>query len=387
MVSSTFLRHLHPLRLPLALAMALTFMLGTNVYGEDVNIRGLWYSNVTVLKFADGKIHFRTSSRNLVKKDLRDTRSLRIEDFPSLQRAEEHYEDADYPKAIKLYKAVRSKAARATDKAKAKWLGQWIDFRLVQCADQTGDLQTALIAYLSLAKSDADAYLLRYRPDRSLEKLTKAIQSKFLIKINAAISKSKNKAARDSLKLLQKELKAIRFGKRIEPDGPRPKGTEKPVEAKVLYLRVLDGPDYQANQIVKMLRRGDFPAVLKAVDAQLKSRDVQGRSLNLYMRGLAQMKTGDQASDPAKKQKWYKDAGISFMRVAIVYPRSPWAGHCQMEAGYIHDKIGRKDLVDALYRRARLYIEPEDDPHLDARLNELFTNLKKPASKGQEGAA
>ena len=199
-------------RLRIACALAVIFIVTsglTNVHADDVNIRGLWYSNVTIQKFANGKIYFQTTAGNVVAQDLRDTRSLKVKQLPGLQKAEESYEDRQYKAAIKNYKAIRPKA---TGGAGAKWLGQWIDSRLVKCAEQTADVQTALTAYLSLAKSDADAYLLRHRPDRSLEKLTKALQQQFLKKIKVAITKSRNRTTRNNLKLLQK----VRFeGKRI----------------------------------------------------------------------------------------------------------------------------------------------------------------------------
>ena len=115
------------LRIPLALALVFTVTAGLgDAYGDDVNVRGLWYSNVTVQKFANGKVYFRTTAGNVVVADLRDLQTLKVKNLPVIEHAEESYDLEDYKAAIKRFKQVRSKA-------RTKWLGQWIDYRLIQC--------------------------------------------------------------------------------------------------------------------------------------------------------------------------------------------------------------------------------------------------------------
>jgi len=362
--------------IPFALAMVFTVIVGVgDARGDDVNIRGLWYSNVTIQKFVDGKVYFKTSAGNVVAAELRDLRTLKLNDVPAIEYAEDAFDLKQYKSAIKHYRAARSKA-------RADWLRQWIDYRLVQSAEQTRDGLTAMTAYLSLAQSNADAYLMRHLPNRSLEKLSEPQQQQMLSKIKSAAKKIRNRSARKHLVLLQKQIEAMSAA----DSGPNDNDKETK-SANVLLVGLLNEPRYQGNEIVKLLRKGEFPRALKTIDARLKSRDTRDRALNLYLRGVAQMKLGDAAMDMMQKQKFYKDAGISFMQVTILYPRSPWVGHCQLEAGYIHQQIGRKDLVRRLYRTARPYIEPDDDPQLDKRLDRLINELNQQRSHRENGGA
>ena len=61
------------------------------------------------------------------------------------------------------------------------------------------------------------------------------------------------------------------------------------------------------------------------------------------------------------------------MRVVIHYPRNTtWVGPALIEAGAVHDKIGRRDIAMGLWDRARNMINPDDDPVLMARLEKLI---------------
>ena len=68
----------------------------------------------------------------------------------------------------------------------------------------------------------------------------------------------------------------------------------------------------------------------------------------------------------------YKTAGISFLRVVIYYPRSTtWRGPSWMEAGYVHQKIGRHDIANRLFDTASNDIDATEEPALAKRLEQL----------------
>ena len=135
-------------------------------------------------------------------------------------------------------------------------------------------------------------------------------------------------------------------------------------------------PEYDGVEARSMLRRGAYPAVLGWVDKQMRKRD-SDVSLVLYCKGMAQLAQAEAASSPTDKETKYKNAGLSFMQVAILFPKSQWSGHAQMEAGYIHVKIGRKDLVKQLYNKAGVWLDPDEEPELAARLDSLIEELNK----------
>jgi hypothetical protein len=75
----------------------------------------------------------------------------------------------------------------------------------------------------------------------------------------------------------------------------------------------------------------------------------------------------------------YKDAGLSFMRVAIYFRNSPYVGPSLMEAGAVHLKIKRADLAKPLLEQAEGVIDPDDKP-MKARFEKLKADLN---SSGQ----
>jgi len=71
-------------------------------------------------------------------------------------------------------------------------------------------------------------------------------------------------------------------------------------------------------------------------------------------------------------QKLYKDAGLSFMRIAIYFPRSSYKGPALLEAGVVHKKIGRDDLATKLWQKAQIEIDDQTDPTMAKRLEQVL---------------
>jgi len=362
------------------LASAVVLFSVTITQGDDIKVKGLWYRNATIDKFEGGKIHFTPAGGRVVKADIRNLEVLKIKTLPELEDAEERFEDGNYNAAFKAYQLLRNKARQ-------KWLKQWVEYRIVKCADRMGLADQSISAYLNLAKLEPDEFFMRNQPDGSLASVTKVQKKQFLERVNNTIKRVRNSKVKAKLRTLKETLESLNVDPPTTTKNGKTNGGTKHIpqvktdlpkrpKSATLFIRELDKPEYDGVEARSMLRRGAYPQVLGWVDKQMKRRD-SDMSLVLYCKGMAQLAQAEAAASPTDKELKYKNAGISFMQVAILFPKSVWAGHAQMEAGYIHMKIGRKDLVKQLYNKAGVYLDPEEEPEVADRLDRLIEELNK----------
>ena len=92
-----------------------------------------------------------------------------------------------------------------------------------------------------------------------------------------------------------------------------------------------------------------------------------------YLRGVSQLFLAMKNNDP----NLIKNAGISFMSVVIEHPENPLAGACLMETGLVHQMINRHDLAGALYERASIQINAQNEPELANRLSQLLATMRR----------
>ena len=51
----------------------------------------------------------------------------------------------------------------------------------------------------------------------------------------------------------------------------------------------------------------------------------------------------------------YTAAGLSFMRIAVFYPETPWNAKALFRVAEIHERLERLDIACDLYRRVSLF--------------------------------
>jgi len=364
----------------LVLACAVVLLAVSSGQADDIKVKGLWYRNVTIDKFEGGKIYFTPAGGRPVKADIRQLEELKVKKLPALADAEERFYDNNFALAFKAYQSLRNKV-------REKWLKIWIEYRLVKCADRMGLADQSLGSYLNLAKLNPDDFFLRSQPVDSLGSITKKQKEQFIQRVNETYKRVRGSKAKAQLKLLKESLEAVQTdasktttnpsnGNRGTTTTSRPSLLPKRRPSKTLFTRELEETQYDGIKPLVQLRRGDYKGTLDTVNTLLNRRDTKDVSLMLYIKALAQLALAEDG-DTGSKAGLFKDAGVTFMQVAILYPKSNWAGHSLMEAGYVHMRIGRKDLVRGLYSKAGVWLDPDEEPELADRLDKLVTELSK----------
>jgi hypothetical protein len=181
---------------------------------DDVQIKRLWYRNIKSVKFVKGQIHFRVAAApKLIKYELRHVDNFKITDHPGFIEAEEAFEDENYNLAYRRYANLRSQldAGARPGAPGAVWIRQWIDHRMVKCADRMGTPVPALNAYIRLIYSDADDFFLKDRfPEASLNQLRPQQLDQLIVAVRrfneslAAAEAAKRKKQTEAAKLPKK---------------------------------------------------------------------------------------------------------------------------------------------------------------------------------------
>ncbi len=325
---------------------------------DSIKIGGFWIDTVQIQDVAEGRMIYLSAVGLEVTKPLDQIEGVKVDGLPELADAEASFESGQYEAALEAYGRVRGHE---------RWLRQWVWQRRVTAADRAGQPVAAVEAYLRLVQDDAEAFYLSRPPHRSV--VTADAQQKN--KIVAQIDRMTKRLADDhrAIKPLSKLLDwAGAAGGDAEAAAASPIPTRGgPDQSTAIPLPSAMPRD---GHVPKLLRAGKYPQALDRATAAL-GRSGQ-LSMKLYQCGIAQLSLAEQTGDMTR----YKDAGISFMRVVIYFPRSAtYVGPALMEAGYVHQKIGRPDKARQLYERAERAIDPETEPRLAERLGRLIAAL------------
>jgi len=343
---------LHPLRAAFLAAPVLAAL--AHAAADTIKIEGLEYPGVRVQEIADGQLFYTTLAGVEVRQPLNRIEAMKLDAHPQLERAMTLSGAGQHAAALAQLLAIRPQS---------QWVRQWIEAQIVQTATAADEPEKAVNAYLSLVQIRGEALFLERPPVAALTKADAPTRQRLADKIKAALARE---AEASSIAAQLKKLLATADG-----DG-QPQATAFAATV-VLPASLRDG-----DAVVRLLREGRFEAALAAVDQALAHP--AGTDLKLYQCGMAQMLLAqalETQSGSERAIKRYKDAGLSFMRVVIYFPDSPYLGAALMEAGYVHSKIGRPDIAAKLYEEALPLIDEEDAP-LVQRLDALRQQLKVP---------
>lgn len=358
---------------------------------DQVKIAGYWVEEVIVSGIADGQLFYTTSAGADAQRGLDQIEGLRLDRQKASTAAQEALDAGDHEAAAE---ALR----QWYDNAHQPWAKHWAGYQLGQVQDRLGDAESATRVYLDMVSEKADAFLLQKPP---LESLLKADdEQKQNIAEHADLLGVE--PGDDEVGKLVKQVLDLTIV--IEPDdgddtagdhdamtAPRADDAVLPdaaaaaraaaqaaaqrARAHINKNRLVGDPAIvmstqldPKDKITRALWNGKFDEALTMANQALRG-DTAGRmSRLLYKRGLAQLGLAEKSGD----LKMYKTAGISFLRVVIYYPRSTtWRGPSWMEAGYVHQKIGRHDIANRLFDTASNDIDAAEEPALAKRLEQL----------------
>lgn len=352
---------------------------------DAVKLSDAWIDNVVIQSITDGQVVYITQAGEESRRPLSVVdptgrlqvlvQGIRADAIPELGVAE---------KALEAKNPDPAQAANAFQQARAKanqpWLREWIDYRLVRAADDSGQAIAAIDAFLRLARSPKtpSLYLVRV-PTASVAAAGERDKALVRQRVKAAIAAIPAAAAEgpiaEALAALLSAAAAQDTGGDGNATASAPSSTSQSSAASSSGQR---GPSKVAmpksvmddRDVTPLLAAGDFQAAWESADKLARSSTLE-LDKRLYQRGLARLYLADAAGD----RQQYLDAGLDFIRVIVYFPRSRVASAASLEAGYVHAKVGRHDLARKLYGEAQTGIDDEEDPALARRLADLLREL------------
>lgn len=337
--------------------LGLTFAVGA----DEIQIGPYWYKDLAVQTVKGGKlIHVNAAGTQIVT-ELQRVGGIKLDAYPNVGKAESAMSRKDDRTALKLLEQLNRKTLPL-------WLGHWVRYRLMQVRGRLGDPMGSVGAFMELVQKEADPFYFAQPPVAVLDAADTQLLQELLQRLVLAKRKSRG-AASDAVDAMSSAVKVcIEQTKSAPLPGATPaEPTSRAVGTTSLPIELLAELD-DDDPVTRLLSRGQFQAAFDQVDLLL-NRSSDALAHRLYQRGMAQLALADRTGDPER----YKSAGLDFMRVIIYRPRSvKVVGAALMEAGYVHQKIGRVDLARKLFDRAKLYIEEGDQSELARRLMALI---------------
>jgi len=336
------------------LALAVGLAVPSIARADAFIMDGLEYPNVRIDDIAEGHLIYTTAAGLRAQQPLERIEAIKLEAHPQLAVALQLRAEGRHALALVQLRQIRTPVP---------WTRFWVDSRIMHAAAAAKEPEAAVIAYLELAQLNAPAFYLEQFPLDALAHADGLTRQRMLNRVQALIDTQPSRSP------LRPHLERLRDGITAQPAPP----AAPPAPSRITlpaHMRPTDA-------VTRLLQEGRFQEALEAVDESLKTP--VGTDMKLYQRGLAQLHLAQQLeaqNQPAEALRRYKDAGLSFMRTVIYFPQSPYHGPALMEAGYVHVKIGRPDIAAELYEEARPRIDPENNPTLARRLEQLRGELR-----------
>ncbi len=329
---------------------------------DEVKVGAFWIPDVTVRGFANGSVIFTTDNGGERVVPLDQLHGIRSTIESNLTDAEAAIEAGDREKAANLFRA-------AAGASRQSWVKQWAGWKQVTLLDDAGDPRDAVRAYIALVRLTPDTYFLTKPP---LAALGRADQGQ-LDALQDQVERVRRSADGVAAAQLDLMLQAIadRRGGDMQTTAPAAPGAARPSGAVVLPSAMDDD-----DAITALLRAGRFDQAARRATERLQNPEPL-MAMRLYQLGVAQLQLAiaqeQQDGDLSQAARaMYLDAGLSLMHVPIYFSRSPYKGPALIEAGLVHEKIGRHDVAMSLWSKAQVEIDPETNPQLAERLNTLM---------------
>jgi len=341
---------------------------------DAIKLGGFWIEDVSVQGVEYGSVVYFNRVGTELSRPIERVQGLKLSSYPSLGKAQQAIEAGNDREALRALLRVQSQ-----NKGGAPWVGQWVNYLLIDVCDRQNMPVKAVGAYLELVEGSASPIYLKRLPARCLEGVSGDTKLDVKQRIEAALERL---TGRPEAVLVQDLLDIIDgkdsgdtggFDETVlvvdGAAGGSDAGTSQPENGAGLTLpRELD----IGNPVTQLLINNRFEQALAMVDEALE-KDSRHMAMRLYQRGMAQMQLAGVNQD----QEQYLDAGMSFARVLAYFPQSAFAGPSLVEAGVIHSKIGRRDIAQKLYQKATEMIDAEIEPRYAIRLDQLKNDLER----------
>ena len=347
-------------------AATLLVVCSAGALADSVKLGGFWFNDVTVRDVVEGKLVYVAADGTERVRSLADVRGLKLTAFPDSEAADEALQAKDYDQALEIFDAIAAKSRRP-------WVRHWALWHKVAALDKLDRPAEAVEAYLELVRGKADPYFLASPPLESLQAAPDARRKDIAARLRGLRRTLAKGPAREPFEKMLELLDAERRpanAPATAPEGAPGGAAAKPTETgpAAVMTSAIDA----ADPVTRLLHDGQFDKALTETTRRLSNKEPR-MAMRLYQRGLAQLHLAERSDD----RRLYLDAGLSFMRVAAYFPRSSYAGPALVEAGVVHEKIGRHKLAVKLWRKAHVEIDPETDPAVARRLETMLRGAKR----------
>lgn len=393
---------------------------------DDVKIADIWIKEVTVQGITAGSLNYLTDAGGKRSAPLETVQGIRIKTLPALDQGQ-------IALAAGKFEDARAAFAQAVANAKQPWIRQYAQMLLVQSLDKLNKSFDAVDTYVTLARSNPDPAFLKFPPLSAVGATPANLKADMDRKLNEAATTLARNPALPAVRAMQEKLgfappaapaaapatpAATPAAGAATPEAAATPTTPAAAAAPVVTssaaapaapgvaapapaappvppaapatpaagsaLAAFTASSTSAiplpkamnadDPVAALLRAGKFDEALAKCNQALSGSSGAGELyLRIYQRGLAQLNIAIAHSDD---QALIKDAGLSFMRVIVHAPKSVYVGPSLMEAGLVHQKIGRLDTAQRLYDKAALLIDADADPDMAQRLAKLQASIK-----------
>lgn len=363
---------------------------------DAVKLGGFWIDNVTVQGIVDGKVLYINSIGTEFSRPIQALEGLKLTPYPQLGLAQESIGAGNDRLAVRNLLEVQRKA-------REPWVRQWVSYQLVDVYNRLNEPAKAADTFLSLARERADVAYLAKPPLESLARAPEPTKKELSTRLTALLKELGNEPQADPVRKLldlvasptppspaparpavspytyappRSDAAAPAAGTPPPATPAKARGSERPQPVAAAQGRASNAAVVLADRIdeqdpiTQLLEAGEFDKALSAVDKLLSQSDDQ-MPMRLYQRGVAQFALAQQNGS----RDQYMDAGVSFMRVVTYFPKSAYAAPSLIEAGFVSAQIGRRDVAEKLYDKAKPLIDAPTEPRYAARLEQLSQSL------------
>lgn len=339
---------------------------------DEIKLGGFWIKDVSIQGIEGGQVLYVNRVGTELSRPLGGVQGMRLTNFPQLGQAEEAAERGDRRGEIEKLNHVRSRT-------NTQWLRNWVGYRLVAGYNDLGMAAEAMDVYLRLAMEQAPVYYLAHPPLESVGRADKGTQEQLRQRIAETmelLDPSQAAAVRQLLEAISPDTPLggagldggdPSGGQAATTQNPAGNGEPPPTTPSALHLTLAKDLDV-GDPVTIMLIHGQFEEALSQAN-KLMENDGEKLPMRLYQRGIALLNLAQDDNDDPKR---YQDAGLSFMSVVAYFPKSSYVAPSIVEAGLVHQRIGRAGIARKLLDQASAILDPEDDPRYAARLQELL---------------
>ncbi|MEM6750096.1 MAG: hypothetical protein AAF612_06460 [Planctomycetota bacterium] len=314
--------------------------------------------------FEDGEIVYRDDRGRPARRSAAELVEIALDEHPGFAEAGALMGEGDARAAEAKLRAELGRAVRP-------WAEALLRRRLVRAREAAGRHAAAVESYLALAQLTSDPYLLGAPPLTSARALEASLRRRYAPAAERLAGDKPERAAAP-LSALARALRGEAPAAAETPSPDRDEAQDAPRAAPAGPQAVLLPSSIDTGaELPALILAGRFEEAAALGERRVERGDRPARSL--FLLGAARLGVAERS----RLREDFLRASIPLLRVAIHFGPSgePLAGPALVEAGYIHQRLGRLDQAKTLYDLAAPRLDAARDPAYTDRLRRLQASL------------